>query len=120
MSVLAVQVKNVTVPHNGVRWFVVESKDVATDGTNWGWLDGPDRKVMWGTPAFTARDAEELCNIHNNWLDSKASLVVKLQEAKSEELEAQRVYNELVVKMNEVSNRLNEARRKVRDLTVAS
>ena len=86
-----------TLQHNAVAWQVKTNRHTNTNGTEWGWIEGPTGNICWSNnKPFNRAAAGEITRLHNEWLEAQKPLSIRLIEA-SESLDR-------------ITERLNKAR----------
>jgi hypothetical protein len=61
--------RGIIVAHTMRKWRVATNWHTTTSGYRWGWIEGADNVCWSNDSAFTDCVAEELCRIHNEWLE---------------------------------------------------
>lgn len=74
--------------HNSNKWRAAKNRHTNTDGTDWGWIDGPEKNVYWSdeksrdNTGLKSADAYRLVAEHNAWLEKQTPSRVRLLQAR--------------------------------------
>ena len=68
--------------HTIEPWRVCRNKHPNTNGTDWGWIEGPAGDTTWSNDkAFNREAAARVVSLHNQWLEAQKPVSLKLIEA---------------------------------------
>lgn len=68
--------------HTTEPWRVCRNKHPNTNGTDWGWIEGPAGDTTWSDDkAFNREAAARVVSLHNQWLEEQKPVSLKLIEA---------------------------------------
>jgi hypothetical protein len=73
----------VQIPHNDRQWEVKTNRHTNTDGSSWGWIEGPGPHVCWyNNERFNRAEAGRIVKEHNDWLEKQSPLDIRIMQAR--------------------------------------
>lgn len=68
--------------HTTELWRVCRNRHTNTNGTDWGWIEGPAGDTTWSDDkSFNREAAARVVALHNQWLDQQKPVSLRLIEA---------------------------------------
>lgn len=90
-----VKLGGMDIEHNYVPWGIFIAKDKNADGTLWGWIRGTPEPVFWSDDsAFTHEKAKEAVTRHNEWLEAKEPIDLRISKVVEVVQKAKKKYDE--------------------------
>lgn len=103
--------------HNDKVWSVRTNRHPETNGSAWGWIDGPKENICWSDNiGFNCAKASEVCRVHNQWVIDQKSIDMRLNDCGVKVLELQKEWQARQLTADTAWRKYQEALSDLREL----